>query len=195
VLVTADHGEAFGEDGYFFAHGHSVGLDQIRVPLLFRPPPGRVGLGAVTEPVSLVDVAPTLLALAGIEPPDGFAGRPLPLAGSGAAPPRAIFAEATRQAAVIHGSDYYARDRTPGATGRPDGGAWGDEDPELPARTARLADGPALPPYAPAGAGPALEPSLAQFLQAHPMREAATATEAIPEELKEQVRALGYATD
>jgi arylsulfatase len=32
VLVTADHGEAFGEDGYYFAHGHSVGLDQIRVP-------------------------------------------------------------------------------------------------------------------------------------------------------------------
>src|SRR5262245_10713624 len=36
VLLTADHGEAFGEDGFYFAHGHSVGLDQIRVPLLWR---------------------------------------------------------------------------------------------------------------------------------------------------------------
>lgn len=44
VVLTADHGEAFGEDGYFFAHGHSVGLDQVRVPLLVRPAapaPGR----------------------------------------------------------------------------------------------------------------------------------------------------------
>jgi len=32
VLLTADHGEAFGEDGYFFAHGHSLGLELIRVP-------------------------------------------------------------------------------------------------------------------------------------------------------------------
>jgi arylsulfatase A-like enzyme len=195
VLVTADHGEAFGEDGYFFAHGHSVGLDQIRVPLLFRPPPGRAGLGVVTAPVSLVDVAPTLLALAGVAPPADFAGRPLPLAAGEAVPVRPIFAEATRQAAVIHGSDYYARDRTPGAPGRPDGGAWGDEDPPLPARTARLAAGPALPPYAPPGRAPALEPTLAEFLETHPVRAAATAAEAVPEELKEQVRALGYATD
>ena len=35
VIVTADHGEAFGEDGFYFAHGHSLGLDQTRVPLVF----------------------------------------------------------------------------------------------------------------------------------------------------------------
>jgi arylsulfatase A-like enzyme len=40
ILLTADHGEAFGEDDFYFAHGHSVGLDQIRVPLLWRPAEG-----------------------------------------------------------------------------------------------------------------------------------------------------------
>jgi len=33
VVLTADHGEGLGEDGYWFAHGHSAGLDQVRVPL------------------------------------------------------------------------------------------------------------------------------------------------------------------
>jgi len=74
VLATADHGEAFGEDGFFFAHGHSVGLDQVHVPMLWRPAastPPRV----VARAVSLVDVAPTLLAAAGLDAPAGWPGR------------------------------------------------------------------------------------------------------------------------
>ncbi len=81
VVLTADHAEAFGEDGYYFAHGHSVGLDQIRVPLLVRP--AESGTGWVsTRPVSGVDVAPTLLRAAGLPAPESFQGEPLPLASS-----------------------------------------------------------------------------------------------------------------
>ena len=44
VLVTADHGESFGEDGWWFSHGFRTTPDQVHVPLLLRAPdlpPGR----------------------------------------------------------------------------------------------------------------------------------------------------------
>ena len=34
LIVTSDHGEALGEDGFHFAHAHSVGLDMVSVPLV-----------------------------------------------------------------------------------------------------------------------------------------------------------------
>ncbi|MEE9606727.1 MAG: sulfatase, partial [Myxococcota bacterium] len=78
VLLTSDHGEAFGEDDYYFAHGHSVGLDQIRVPLIWRSA-GPARARVETAPVSLLDVAPTLLRVAGLDVPEGFGGQPLPV--------------------------------------------------------------------------------------------------------------------
>ncbi|HEX6273904.1 MAG TPA: sulfatase [Polyangiaceae bacterium] len=63
VILTADHGEAFGEHGKRF-HGRSCYVEQTRVPLVVRVP----GLDAavVRAPVELVDVVPTLLELLGI---------------------------------------------------------------------------------------------------------------------------------
>ena len=183
VLLAADHGEAFGEDGYYFAHGHSVGLDQIRVPLLWRPArpgPSRV----VSTPVSLLDVAPTLLRAAGLEVPPAFAGRPLPLDG-GAKPDaeRPIFAEHERSVAVVLGPRYWSRERAPGPSG-----------PRYAARSAELAgDGP-LPPYAfpDPGASPPLEPLLERFVEIGAGQPPGERGE-VPEEMHEQLRALGYA--
>ncbi len=66
LVFTADHGEAFGEDGLYCAHGEGLGETLLRVPLLLRLP----GLepGVRRDRVGLVDVAPTLLALAGLRP-------------------------------------------------------------------------------------------------------------------------------
>ena len=62
VLFTADHGEMLGERGLWFKmHFFEWAL---RVPLIVSAP-GRFGVGRVAAPVSLVDVMPTLLALAG----------------------------------------------------------------------------------------------------------------------------------
>lgn len=67
VVLTADHGENLGEGGLYYEHGpnlHDAGLE---VPLAVAGPgiePGRVLTGAV----SLVDLAPTLLSLLGIDP-------------------------------------------------------------------------------------------------------------------------------
>lgn len=116
ILLTADHGESLGEDGYFFAHGHSVGLDQIRVPLLWRPP-GAPRSGVVAEPVSTLDIAPTLLRAAGPSIPPAWHGRPLPEApGDGrdaTTPERTIFAEHPIRLAVVTRGSYFARDIRP----------------------------------------------------------------------------------
>jgi arylsulfatase A-like enzyme len=76
VVVTADHGEEFFEHG---GKGHRRTLfeEVVRVPLVVRWP-GRVEAGRVIEaPVRLVDVMPTLLALAGAELPVAVQGRDL----------------------------------------------------------------------------------------------------------------------
>jgi arylsulfatase A-like enzyme len=75
VVFTADHGECF-EGGVYFEHSDCLRDGALRVPLFVRhasfPPGLRVG-----TPVSHVDLAPTLLRIAGLEVPVGLSGRPL----------------------------------------------------------------------------------------------------------------------
>jgi arylsulfatase A-like enzyme len=65
VAIVSDHGEEFAEHGGF-QHGGAVFEESIGVPLIFVAP-GRID-GPIRHeaPVSIVDVAPTLLELAGI---------------------------------------------------------------------------------------------------------------------------------
>ena len=74
VVITSDHGEAFREHEFLF---HAAGLydEVLRVPLLVAVPGGRPRV--VTEPVSLIDVAPTLLDLCGVKPLEHAQGRSL----------------------------------------------------------------------------------------------------------------------
>jgi choline-sulfatase len=71
VLFCADHGEMLGERGLWYKM--SFYEQSARVPLIVADPTGRVAARRVTEPVSLLDVAPTLLELAGL-PADAVAG-------------------------------------------------------------------------------------------------------------------------
>lgn len=68
VIVTADHGEALGEHGQ---PNHSTDLynSQIRVPLVVAGP--GIKPNHIMEKVSLTDLVPTLVELAGFEPPKG----------------------------------------------------------------------------------------------------------------------------
>jgi arylsulfatase A-like enzyme len=64
IVFLADHGENFGEGGLYFEHGDNAHDAGLRVPLAF------VGPGIEEDkidrgPVSLVDVAPTVLGLVG----------------------------------------------------------------------------------------------------------------------------------
>lgn len=65
VVVTADHGESFGEYGY---HGHLVGLNPqtLHVPLVLRYPGHLPADTRVTHAVSTRRVHDTLLDLAGV---------------------------------------------------------------------------------------------------------------------------------
>jgi len=63
IFVTSDHGEAFGEHGVL-EHGTTVHNEVTHVPLIVFPPPGQ-SLAVTDQPVSLVDVAATVAALAG----------------------------------------------------------------------------------------------------------------------------------
>jgi len=67
VVVTADHGEGLGDHG---APYHSTDLydSQIRVPLVIAGPGIKTG-NRVAETVSLTDLTPTLVELAGFQPP------------------------------------------------------------------------------------------------------------------------------
>ena len=54
VIITSDHGEAFGEHG-LTEHGTAVYNEVTRIPLIVSPPKGQ-SLDGTTEAVSLVDV-------------------------------------------------------------------------------------------------------------------------------------------
>ncbi len=75
IFLTADHGESLGEGGRFI-HGLSLNEELVRVPLIARLP-GQREARRVASVVSHLDVAPTLVDLAGIEPPRAFRGRSL----------------------------------------------------------------------------------------------------------------------
>jgi choline-sulfatase len=72
VVVTSDHGDMLGERGLWYKMAPFE--DSIRVPLIVHAP-DRLAARRVEEPVSLLDVAPTIAALAGgtLEQVDGVA--------------------------------------------------------------------------------------------------------------------------
>lgn len=71
ILFTADHGELMGDHGLFQKSAMYEGA--VRVPLIVTGP--AVQSGAVSEAlVSLVDLYPTILSLAGIAPPSDLDG-------------------------------------------------------------------------------------------------------------------------
>lgn len=75
VAMLSDHGEAFGEHGVHY-HGRNVHDETTRIPMILRVPglPARRVGGA---PVSLLDVVPTILNLAGLPPLPGARGHDL----------------------------------------------------------------------------------------------------------------------
>lgn len=102
IIFTADHGETFWEHAEYFSHGHTVYQTAVNVPLIFNCP-GLVPAGtSCDEPVSNIDLGPTLLNLGGIEVPREFTGVPFDArvtgraADDGGVPLRLLFAEGTK---------------------------------------------------------------------------------------------------
>jgi len=77
VVVVGDHGESLGEHNYYFEHGRLPYEPAQRVPLIIRSPKGWPAGHRVRCPVGLIDVAPTILELAGLAVPPAMEGRSL----------------------------------------------------------------------------------------------------------------------
>ncbi|APR88170.1 Choline-sulfatase [Minicystis rosea] len=74
LIVSADHGEAFGEHGQRF-HATTLYEELLRVPLLVNGPMFQPR--AVDVPVTLLDLGPTILELFGHAAPAAFMGESL----------------------------------------------------------------------------------------------------------------------
>jgi arylsulfatase A-like enzyme len=93
VVVFSDHGEAFEEHGWTL-HGATLYEEELRVPLLLRLPGASPKERVISDPVMLLDVAPTVLAACGLPPQEQFRGTDLgPLWEGRRAPARLIQAE------------------------------------------------------------------------------------------------------
>jgi len=73
VIVTADHGEAFGEHRNMI-HGLDLYAETERVPLLIKLPNGERAGQVMPDHVSLIDLYPTIAGFAGAEKPKYLAG-------------------------------------------------------------------------------------------------------------------------
>lgn len=207
VVLTADHGEEFFEHEAL-GHGRTLFEEVLRVPLVVARSGGAAA--EVEAPVSLIDVAPTLLAAAaGAPPPPAFEGRSLaPLLGGftwreriaaklcgflglACVPPAPSFAELplvpvkAGAPAVFHRRSLV------------DGEAKAFELSDGSRRDYDLSRSPfendAETP--PAARAQSLDASLAAFAARLAGKQNAEERPAIDEETRERMRRLGYATD
>jgi arylsulfatase A-like enzyme len=90
VIFTTDHGELQGDFGLLFKGPYHVdGL--MRLPLIWRPAPSAaVAPAVVSQPVGLVDLAPTFCSIAGVTPTDWMQGTALPVADGAGGPERVL---------------------------------------------------------------------------------------------------------
>jgi arylsulfatase A-like enzyme len=106
VIVTADHGEEFGEHGGRY-HGTTCYEEQVRVPLLVSGP--GVVPGKVTAVVQTIDLLPTVLSALGIPRPARVSGRDLgPLLArsvKGPADPGLAYSETDDHTLLARGDD------------------------------------------------------------------------------------------
>lgn len=92
VLLTADHGEEFGEHDTA-RHGHSLYEQILQIPMILRTASGGTA-SRISADVSNVDIVPTILELAGVGAPRDLTGVSLKgLVEKRPMPPRTLFHE------------------------------------------------------------------------------------------------------
>ncbi|MFO0553178.1 MAG: sulfatase [Polyangiaceae bacterium] len=94
VIITSDHGEAFGEHG-MYRHGFELWENLIHVPLMIRAPGGKPRRIDATR--SMIDLCPTILDTFHVEPDPAFHGTSLwPEIEGGEATSRDVIADLAR---------------------------------------------------------------------------------------------------
>jgi arylsulfatase A-like enzyme len=93
IVAVGDHGQHHGEHDYF-NHANKIYKPSTAVPLIFAFPSGSPRGIRIEAPVSTVDIAPSILAIAGIPAPSSIQGNSLfPLPEDDVIPGRAIYCE------------------------------------------------------------------------------------------------------
>ena len=198
LVVLSDHGEDLWDHDATRSpgHGHSLYEEMQRVPLVFRAP-GVVRDGArIRTPVSLLDVAPTVLALSGLPPDPRYRGRSLEAAlRTGSEPdPAPILAESTE-----YGPDRFSLregDLKVILTPAPEQANAGVHVGARPLEVFDLASDPmekrnlsrAMPPEA----AKMLEVLWRRVERVFRPARGKEGIQKLPEELREQLRSLGY---
>ena len=107
IAVHADHGEALGEDGYWFRHGSLLHDPALRIPLILAGP-GVPTFEVDSQRMCTLDIAPTLVGLLGwdgaLPDAEGLKWRPAPGRGRPAPVPRSLIAEARVRERVRDGT-------------------------------------------------------------------------------------------
>ena len=113
IVFVSDHGEEFGEHGKYGRHTYTLNEELLRVPLVIAGPGVPVGQ-TFDAPVRMVDVAPTILELVGVENPQFFMGQSLsPIWNGEERTPRQVLAERGTenvQRTLIHAGFKYMDD-------------------------------------------------------------------------------------
>jgi phosphoglycerol transferase MdoB-like AlkP superfamily enzyme len=77
VVVTGDHGQAFGDPHPTYGQGQTLFQEDVHVPLMFWFPPAYRSAMRSTTVGAHVDLAPTIADLAGLAPAPDWQGRSL----------------------------------------------------------------------------------------------------------------------
>ncbi|HUU97891.1 MAG TPA: sulfatase [Phycisphaerae bacterium] len=93
IALVGDHGESLGDHNYYFEHGRFPYDATARVPMMIRPPDG-VAQRRIDAPVATFALAPTILEMAGIQPPADWQARSLAGLMNGGVGPEFVFSEA-----------------------------------------------------------------------------------------------------
>ncbi len=117
IVIMSDHGDEFFEHGGV-GHGHSLYSELIRIPFIFHYPKGLPSGLRISQGVEAMDLAPTLLSMAGLPVPEDMQGADLThlIRNHKTRPPRPAFASAGNVTVAVHlgrekmilrhGSDY-----------------------------------------------------------------------------------------
>ena len=107
VIITSDHGHHLGERNRF--RKHTLWEQAVNVPLIIHDP-RRPEPHVVTDPVGLIDIGPTVMDYAGLDPIAETPGTSLrPLVEWGRAPDRAIPSVLRNNAAIRKGRFRFIR--------------------------------------------------------------------------------------
>lgn len=97
IVITGDHGENMWEHADFWNHGLWVYGTSVRVPLIIRLPEGKHGGTVISDPLSNIDIFPSIVELLELPEAQRAEGRSfVPALRGERLEPAAIFSEATQ---------------------------------------------------------------------------------------------------